>query len=218
MERVINGRAEMVELAKELKQGEIESYSVMFEKTGAHYKVSAEKFDAGERRFYEEVDTAEQLPNPWFNAGQKKEKDDIDELDELDEEQVAENIVENTVVENAVDGDEVAVEEESAEAVVEKPAIVEAVESAEEENAAEESGIKKGVEESEANSAVAADTDSVEVPSDTQNAEQVIVPPLPKITMADYSITLADYSIEELCEEITMRGFEISLYKGASNR
>ena len=57
----------------------------------------------------------------------------------------------------------------------------------------------------------AADTAAVEVPSDTENAEQVIAPPLPEIT-------LADYSIEELCEEITMRGFEISLYKGASNR
>lgn len=132
MERIINGRAEMEEVAKELRRGEDEFYSIKAEKTGKYYQINREKLEAylsggSDRKFYEEVETSELQRNPYYVG--KQEAVVVDDLDDLgDSEQAPEALVEETAEENSVVEEAVAEDvvaeavEEVAEEVAETPA------------------------------------------------------------------------------------------------
>lgn len=106
MVRIINGRAEMEEAAKELRRGEDEFYSIQAEKSGKYYKINREKLEAylgggSDRKFYEEVETSELLKNPYFVGNEVAvEVDDLDDLG--DSEQAPEVVAEETVAEEDV--------------------------------------------------------------------------------------------------------------------
>ena len=106
MVRIINGRAEMEEAAKELRRGEDEFYSIQAEKSGKYYKINREKLEAylgggSDRKFYEEVETSELLKNPYFVGNEVAvETDDLDDLG--DSEQAPEVVVTETVAEEDV--------------------------------------------------------------------------------------------------------------------
>lgn len=106
MVRIINGRAEMEEAAKELRRGEDEFYSIQAEKSGKYYKINREKLEAylgggSDRKFYEEVETSELLKNPYFVGNEVAvEVDDLDDLG--DGEQAPEVVAEEAVAEEDV--------------------------------------------------------------------------------------------------------------------
>ena len=106
MVRIINGRAEMEEVAKELRRGEDEFYSIQAERSGKYYKINREKLEAylgggSDRKFYEEVETSELLKNPYFVGNEVAvEADDLDDLG--DGEQAPEVVAEETVAEQDV--------------------------------------------------------------------------------------------------------------------
>ena len=123
MVRIINGRAEMEEAAKELRRGEDEFYSIQAEKSGKYYKINREKLEAylgggSDRKFYEEVETSELLKNPYFAGSEVAvEVDDLDDLG--DGEQAPEVVAEEAVAEEDVVVEAV---EEVAEEAAETPA------------------------------------------------------------------------------------------------
>lgn len=120
MERIINGRADMEVVAKELRRGEDEFYSIKAEKTGKYYRVLREKLEdylsgGSDKKFYEEVETSELQRNPYYEGSKADAIDDLDDLGDSEQApEVVEPIVEEVVIEDAV--------EEVAEEVAETPA------------------------------------------------------------------------------------------------
>lgn len=129
MERIINGRADMEVVAKELRRGEDEFYSIKAEKTGKYYRVLREKLEdylsgGSDKKFYEEVETSELQRNPYYEGSKADAIDDLDDLGDseqapevvepIEESSVVEPIVEEVVIEDAV--------EEVAEELAETPA------------------------------------------------------------------------------------------------
>lgn len=120
MERIINGRADMEVVAKELRRGEDEFYSIKAEKTGKYYRVLREKLEdylsgGSDKKFYEEVETSELQRNPYYEGSKADAIDDLDDLGDGEQApEVVEPIVEEVVIEDAV--------EEVAEEVAETPA------------------------------------------------------------------------------------------------
>ncbi|WP_297931201.1 hypothetical protein [uncultured Coprobacter sp.] len=216
MERIITGRADMEEAARELKRGEIKEYRIKFEKNGECYRILPERFDAGEKKFYEIVGSDEMQPNPYYKGDVGEAAEAESDLDELDEEEAV-------VVEEPQAGQTECVESE--EPAVENTEVADNAEVVADE-AENQADVAEPVQEvSESEKCVECEEKFIEVnralgealvqnetlkqlyaKSQEENAEL-----LAKLEGLTVESVVASAKLEELVQEIAKRGFSVEL-------